>query len=85
MRYICHSNGCDLVFGSVKEKLASQYFKSMISKHVFDISLQTKMERDHNNPLHINAGQDNYLLIGEPEVNSLVFIVSIGSCEQRQG
>jgi hypothetical protein len=58
----------------------------MINKHVFDVSTQTKMERDPNQPLHINAGQDNYLLIGEPEV-TILFISSnqtIGCSKQRK-
>jgi hypothetical protein len=48
MRHICHSNGCDLVFASVKEKLPAQMFKVMISRQVFDSGLQMKMERDPN-------------------------------------
>lgn len=30
LRYICHVNGCDLVFGSTKEKLPAQLFKAML-------------------------------------------------------
>ena len=48
LRYICHQNGCDLVFASVKEKLPSQLFKAMITRHVFDSNLQAKVEKDHN-------------------------------------
>ena len=68
MRYICHSNGCDLIFASVKEKLPTQLFKAMITRYVFDSELQTKIERDHNQALNIYAGSDNFLQIGEPEV-----------------
>ena len=31
LRYICHMHGCDLVFGSVKEKLPAQLFKAMLT------------------------------------------------------
>ena len=67
LRYISHSTGSDLVFASVKEKLPSQLFKAMLTRYVFDSSLQTKVERDPNQPLNIYAGSDNYLLIGEPD------------------
>ena len=39
LRYICHLNGCDLVFASVKEKLPTQLFKAMVTRHVFDSNL----------------------------------------------
>jgi len=48
LRYICHQNGCDLVYASVKEKLPTQLFKAMITRHVFDNNVQTKVEKDHN-------------------------------------
>lgn len=71
LRYLCHQNGCDLVFGSVKEKLPSQLYKAMITRHVFDNSLQAKVEKDHNQALNIYAGSDNFLQIGEPEVRTI--------------
>ena len=40
----------------------------MLTRHVFDQSVQAKVERDPNQPLNIYAGSDNYLHIGEPEV-----------------
>ena len=40
MRYICHSNGCDLVFASVKEKLPTLLFKAMLSRYLFDSTPQ---------------------------------------------
>lgn len=39
----------------------------MISRHVFDSSIQAKVERDPNQPLNIYAASDNLLAIGEPE------------------
>ncbi len=74
LRYICHQYGCDLVFASVKEKLPSQLFKAMLTRHVFDSTLQAKVEFDHNQALNIYAGSDNFLKIGEPEVSSSVYI-----------
>ena len=40
MRYISHSNGCDLVFASVKEKLPTLLFKGMLSRYLFDSTPQ---------------------------------------------
>ena len=37
MRYICHANGCDLVFSSVKEKAAFVFYRSMLSRFLFDV------------------------------------------------
>jgi hypothetical protein len=50
MRYICHSNGCDLVFSSVKEKLPTLLLKAMLSRYLFDATPQqpAKVEKDHN-------------------------------------
>jgi hypothetical protein len=61
MRYISHINGCDLVFGSVKEKEPSNLYRAMLNRYVFDISAQSKVERDNNRPLNIYAGADNFL------------------------
>ena len=72
MRYICHINGCDLVFGSVREKLPSQLFKAQISRHVFnDNTLQVKIERDPNQPINMYSGADSFIQIGEPEGASM--------------
>lgn len=67
LRYISHSNGCDLVFASVKEKLPSQYYKAMLTRYIFDGIPYARVERDPNQPLNIYAGTDKYLQIGEPE------------------
>jgi hypothetical protein len=56
------------VFASVKEKVPTQLFRAMVSRHVFDVTLKGKVERDPNQPLNIYAGSDGYLHIGEPEV-----------------
>lgn len=73
MRYICHSNGCDLLFASIKEKLPTQLFKAMISRYVFDSDIPIKVERDHNQPLNIYSASDNFLHIGEPEVIIIIY------------
>ena len=70
LRYICHANGCDLVFGSVKEKLPAQLFRSMLflrSSPASDTQAPSKVERDHNQPLNVYAGSDTFAQIGEPE------------------
>ena len=35
LRYICHTNGCDLVFASVNEQQSLKVFKSAIAWHTF--------------------------------------------------
>lgn len=85
LRYICHQYGCDLVFGSVKEKLPAQLFKAMITRHVFDSSLQAKVDFDHNSSLNIYAGSDNFLKIGEPEVSSMFVFNDKGSRHAWEG
>jgi hypothetical protein len=69
LRYISHSNGCDLVFTSVREKVPGQLFKIMVSRFVFsDPTLMVKVDKDHNSALNIYAASDNLFQIGEPEV-----------------
>ena len=41
----------------------------MITRQVFDITVQAKVEKDPNQALNIYAGSDNFLQIGEPEVS----------------
>jgi dynein light intermediate chain 2 len=86
LRYLCHDNGCDLVFASTKEKIPGQLFKAMISRQVFEQSLQVKLERDANQALNVYAASDSFLHIGEPEVTPLSFILSmsVGFKHERQ-
>ena len=87
MRYICHQNGCDLVFASVKEKVPTQLFKAMLAKHVFDLPHGAKVEKDVNQAIHVGAAQDYFRDIGEPEVNIhliLFYSLNIGSCNERE-
>ena len=35
LRYICHTNGCDLVFTSIKEQQPLKLFKTMLGWHSF--------------------------------------------------
>jgi hypothetical protein len=58
----------------------------MVSRYVFDSSLQTKVERDPNQALNVYAGTDNFLQIGEPEVNlSYCIYIYIGIKYARKG
>ena len=41
LRYVAHSNGCDLVYGSVMEKEASKLYRSVLQCHAFDIPTNT--------------------------------------------
>ena len=56
LRYIAASNGCDLVFGSVKEKLPSQYYRHLLMSHLFESSTPGTMELNPANALNIRAG-----------------------------
>lgn len=67
LRYIAHSNGCDLVFGSVKEKLPSQLYRSLLMSHIFDAPSQGNMDINHNNALNVRAGMDHLGKIEDPE------------------
>mmetsp|Transcript_113 Transcript_113/g.230 ORF Transcript_113/g.230 Transcript_113/m.230 type:complete len:222 (+) Transcript_113:132-797(+) len=37
LRFLAHSNGCDLVFASVREKLPSQLYRSLLMAHLFEM------------------------------------------------
>jgi len=68
LRYIAHTYGCDLVFGSIKEKQPQLLYRSMLNKHVFgDISGLSKIEKNHNLPINLHASSDRYADIGEPD------------------
>lgn len=84
MRYIAHSNGCDLVFASVKEKLPTQLFKAMVGRQLFDSSIQARVDKDHNSALNIYAGSDDFLKIGEPEVFLINTQLLIGRRNERK-
>ena len=56
MRYIAHANGCDLVFGSVKEKVPSQYYRQLLMSHLFDSSGNSNIEVNPANPINVRAG-----------------------------
>ena len=44
LRCIAHSNGCDLVFGSVKEKVPSQLYRALLMAHLFDLPAGSNVE-----------------------------------------
>jgi len=67
LRYISHANGCDLVFASVKEKLPGAIYKAMLGRYLGDSGTGPSIQKDHNQPLNINAGGDAFIHIGEPE------------------
>ena len=60
LRYFAHSNGCDLVFGSVKEKLPSQLYRAVLSSHVFSEDNKSNVHTEINpaNPICVYAGKD---------------------------
>lgn len=39
LRYICHANGADLVFGSIKEAQPMKLFKNIMNYHSFKIMM----------------------------------------------
>ena len=73
LRYICHKNGCDLVFASIKEQNPLKQFKNMMNWHIFKPmpkeGEQMQIPQPDRDPLHaisICAGQDSASKIGEP-------------------
>lgn len=57
----------------------------MVTRHVFDSNLQAKVDKDHNQPLNIYTGSDNFLQIGEPEVILLIMLyLCVGCWNERQ-
>ena len=66
MRYIAHVNTCDLVFGSVKEKLPSQLYRAVLNSHAFD-SQVGHIDMNHNNPINCPSGKDSLSKIDEPD------------------
>ena len=67
LRYVAHANGCDLAFASVKEKLPSQLFRSLLNSHVFEGTTPTNVEVNPANPLNVRAAQDSLARIDEPD------------------
>ncbi len=68
LRYVSHSNGCDLVYASVVEKEASKLFRSMLSCHAFDIPTNTLQPQI--NPVDailMPAGKDSLGRIDDPD------------------
>ena len=56
LRYIAHINGCDLVFGSVKEKLPSQLYRQLLTSHLFELPAGSNIEVNPANALNVRAG-----------------------------
>lgn len=49
LRYICHTNGCDLIFTSVNEQGPLKVFKNIISWHTFrQLANQDKPQTNEN-------------------------------------
>lgn len=67
LRYLAHSNGADLVFGSTREKVPSQLYRRLMSDFVFDSTQTINPMMNHDHPLLIQAGADKYSAIGEPD------------------
>ena len=65
MRYIAHSNTCDLVFGSVKEKLPSQLYRAVLNSHAFETEVG-HFDVNRNNPINCPSGSDHLSKIDEP-------------------
>ena len=62
LRHIAHSNGCDIVFASVKsmlEKTPGQLYRHLLMSHMFDTPVERAMDANSNNPIYIRAGQDH--------------------------
>lgn len=71
LRYLCHVNGCDLVFASIKEAKPLKLFKKVCNQHTFKNmpggpAEEQMIETDAQHPLAISAGADDLVKIGEP-------------------
>jgi len=66
LRYVAHQNGCDLVFGSVKEKLPSQLYKNLLMAHLFETAPTNNPETNPANAINVRAGQDQLSKIEDP-------------------
>ena len=66
MRYIAHQNTCDLVFGSVREKLPSQLYRAVLNSHAFETEVG-HIDMNHNNAMNCPASKDSLSKIDEPE------------------
>ena len=66
LRYMAHVNTCDLVFGSVREKLPSQLYRAVLNSHVFEHDVG-HIDTNHMNPINCPAGKDQLSKIDEPE------------------
>ena len=66
LRYLAHTNTCDLVFGSVREKMPSQLYRSVLNAQVFDQEIG-HIDMNHMNPINCPSGKDQLSKIDEPE------------------
>ena len=71
LRYLCHVNGCDLVFSSIKEAKPLKLFKRVCNWHTFKNMAggpkeEKMVEMDAQHPIAISAGEDELIAIGEP-------------------
>ena len=48
MRYIAHTNGASLVFASVREKIPSQYYKTLLMAQVQEGSKDGTIQTNPN-------------------------------------
>lgn len=69
LRYIAHTNGCDLVFASVKEKTPLKMFKAILNCHTFDVPTSS-IGTTATNPadtILVAAGKDSLGKIDDPD------------------
>jgi len=68
LRYIAHTNGCDLIFSSVREQQPARVYMNMIGNHVFDGSTSTSSaDTNANSCLNIPSSTDKVSKINEPD------------------
>ena len=71
LRYLCHINGCDLIFSSIKEAKPLKLYKRFCQWHTFKNMAggpenELFHEVDSQHPLAVSAGADDLKSIGEP-------------------
>ena len=67
IRYIAHTNGCDLVFSSVREQQPLKVFNNHLSNVIFEVNTQGTVDTNSNNAITVPSGLDRLSKINEPD------------------
>lgn len=65
LRYIAHTNGCDLVFSSVREQQPLKVCMNHLTNLIFET--QGLLDLNSNNAISVPSGLDKLAKINEPD------------------